>query len=85
VLHGHTDIVRCLHVLPDGRIVSGGDDSTLRIWSKDPNGTWRGDDRYGHTDWVMCLQALPDGRIVSGSIDGTIRIWDGSLIKGDIQ
>ena len=31
-LIGHTDYVRCLLYLPDGRILSGSDDKTMRIW-----------------------------------------------------
>ncbi len=31
-LKGHTDRVRSLAVLPDGRIVSGASDKTLRVW-----------------------------------------------------
>ena len=31
-LKGHTDCVLCLQALPDGRIVSGGHDHTIRIW-----------------------------------------------------
>ena len=74
--------VRCLHVLPDGRIVSGSDDSTLRIWTKGTGGAWSSEELKGHTGNVLCLQALPDGRIVSVSYDGTIRIWDGEEIAG---
>ena len=33
-LEGHTDWVRTLQVLPDGRIVSGSDDKTIKIWSE---------------------------------------------------
>jgi WD40 repeat protein len=33
VLEGHTDSVRALAVLPDGRVVSGIDDKSVRIWS----------------------------------------------------
>ena len=32
ILMGHTDYVRCLMYLPDGRILSGSDDKTMRIW-----------------------------------------------------
>jgi WD40 repeat protein len=29
---GHTDWIRCVAILPDGRIVSGSDDQTIKIW-----------------------------------------------------
>ena len=67
--------VLCLHVLPDGRIVSGSEDRTIRIWTKGTDGAWSSEGLKGHTDSVFCLQALPDGRIVSGSSDNSIRIW----------
>ena len=35
-LQGHIDSVECLQVLPDGRIVSGSADKTIRIWNGDP-------------------------------------------------
>ena len=69
----------CLQVLPDGRIVSGDEDATFRIWSTEPNGTWTSEVLKGRTDSVRCFQALPDGRIVSGSSDNTIRIWSKQL------
>ena len=33
-LEGHTGSVFTLQVLPDGRIVSGSDDKTVKIWTK---------------------------------------------------
>ena len=67
--------VHCLHVLLDGRIVSGNKDRTIRIWTKGTDGAWSSEELKGHTEWVNCLQALPDGRIFSGSFDNSIRIW----------
>jgi WD40 repeat protein len=71
-------MVSCLQALPDGTIVSGGYDNTIRIWKKGAADTWKSTVLEGHTAAVFCLQALPDGTIVSGSWDDTIRIWDGS-------
>ncbi len=31
-LEGHTDFVNCVAVLPDGRVVSGSEDTMLRVW-----------------------------------------------------
>jgi WD40 repeat protein len=75
VLSGHSGVVFCLQALPDGRIVSGSDDKTIRIWSKSPDGGWESEVLNGHSDFVTCLQALPDGRIVSGGFERSIRIW----------
>ena len=68
-------VIFTLQALPDGRIVSGSHDKTIRIWTKDDEGAWSHEILEGHTDVVYTLQALPDGRIVSGSQDKTIRIW----------
>jgi WD40 repeat protein len=35
ILSGHTGLVYCLQVLPDGRIFSGSGDGTIRIWDGD--------------------------------------------------
>ena len=76
-LEGHTNWVYTLQVLPDGRIVSGGYDSTIKVWDKKEDGTYQNTQTLeGHTNWVRTLQVLPDGRIVSGSYDETIKVWD---------
>ena len=64
-------------VSPDGtRIVSGGDDHTLRIWDAD-TGQPIGAPLTGHRGYVASVAFSPDGkRIVSGSADHTLRIWD---------
>jgi WD40 repeat protein len=78
---GHKGSVLTLQVLPDGRIVSGGSDSTIKIWEKDQVGKYQNTETLtGYNDWVLTLQVLPDGRIVSGSDDKTIKIWDGEKV-----
>jgi WD40 repeat protein len=66
--------VLCLAVLPDGRVVSGSGDESLRVWDA-ATGTCK---RVleGHTEGVSCLAVLPDGRVVSGSDDKSLRVWD---------
>ena len=71
---GHTLPVECVCVLPDGRIVSGSYDNTLRIW--DANTGECKKTLEGHTGPVHCVSVLPDGRIVSGSWDNTLRVWN---------
>ncbi|KAF5332389.1 hypothetical protein D9758_017365 [Tetrapyrgos nigripes] len=59
-----------------GRIVSGSDDRTVRIWDAQ-TGTAIGEPLQGHEDEVLSVAFSPDGaRIVSGSYDRTVRIWD---------
>jgi len=76
-LEGHTGWVLTLQVLPDGRIVSGSSDGTIKIWEKGASGKYEVKETLkGHTGCVNTLQVLPDGRIVSGSNDGTIKVWE---------
>jgi len=74
ILEGHTNTVFTLQALPDGRIVSGSCDNSIRIWSKQGN-EWTSETLEGHTSTVYTLQVLPDGSIISGGGDCTIRIW----------
>ena len=67
--------MNAMQVLPDGRIVSGHSNKTIRIWIKGSDGAWSSEELRGHIGSLYCLQVLPDGRIVSGSSDRTIRIW----------
>jgi WD40 repeat protein len=78
VLEGHGGSVIALAVLPDGRVVSGSDDRTIRVWDLARGAAPQV--LEGHTGSVTALAVLPDGRVVSGSIDCTVRVWD--LIRG---
>ena len=65
--------------LPDGRIITGSDDNTIRIWDLDlgkpaPKASLV-KMMPGHSDWVKCLLLLSDGRVLSGSKDNTLRLW----------
>ena len=71
---GHTNRVTTLAVLPDGSLVSGSHDKTLRRWDSQSGqclSIWK-----GHTDAITALAVLPDGSIVSGGWDNTLRHWD---------
>jgi hypothetical protein len=70
---GHTDCVNALCVLPDGRLVSGSWDMTVRVWRLSTGACEAV--LHGHTDRVWFLAALPDGRLASGSLDMTVRVW----------
>ena len=51
--------------LADGRIVSGSDDGTLRVWHSGSGACIL--QLTSHTDTVYSVVQLADGRIVSGS------------------
>ena len=66
--------MNALCVLSDGRLASGSDDGTIRLWDV-PTGAATASLK-GHHGKVSSLCLLPDGRLASGSDDGTIRLWD---------
>lgn len=77
VLSGHTAEVFnvCWNPVKPGILVSGSNDSTLRVWD-----THSGSHTVlrGHTDKVRALawnHEIPS-IVMSGSWDGTVRIWD---------
>ena len=75
-LEGHTGSVYSLTTLPDGTLCSGSGDNTIRIWPRNPDGTYGTSQVLeGHTNGVLSLTTLPDGTLCSGSDDHTIRIW----------
>jgi len=69
--------VYALAVLPDGRLASGSDDRTIKLW--DPaSGACRAT-LEGHAGTVLALAVLPDGRLAFGSDDRSgqeIMRWD---------
>ena len=71
---GHTEKIRTLTVLPDGRVVSGASDNTLRVWDAATGHCLQ--TLKGHTESVICATFLKDGRVISGSLDQTLRVWD---------
>ena len=72
-LKGHDDhVITCLQFHGD-RIISGSDDSTLKVWSVSSGECLL--TLTGHTGGVWCSQFEGD-IICSGSTDRTIKVWD---------
>jgi WD40 repeat protein len=75
-LEGHTADVIALAVGLDGKVYSGSEDETIRVWSGD-DGTHL-QTLVGHTDVVTALAVGLDGKVYSGSVDKLIRVWSGT-------
>ena len=73
-LSGHGGWVMALALTGDGRVVSGSDDGTVKVW--DLNSGQEERTLSGHGGGVMALALTGDGRVVSGSYDGTVKVWD---------
>jgi WD40 repeat protein len=81
-LQGHTKDVRAVAYTPDGRLVSGGSDRTVRVWAP-VAGTCLQTVRAPNV--VYAVAVSPDGRVLafagrraaSAGIDSnTIKLWD---------
>ena len=73
-LDGHTGRIYCFAHLPDGTLVSGSLDRTIKFWNLSRNVCVK--TLHDHTDSVFSLLLLKNGRLASGSRDKTIRVWD---------
>lgn len=73
---GHSGSIHALAISPDGKwLVSGGQDSTLKIWNLQTGNLLR--TLYGHNSKVVDVAISPDGRYVaSAADDGTARLWE---------
>lgn len=75
ILRGHDDhVITCLQFYGN-RILSGSDDTTLKIWSAISGKCLR--TLVGHAGGVWSSQMVGD-LVVSGSTDRTLRVWDAS-------
>jgi WD40 repeat protein len=73
-LAGHTSEVHALTVLPDGKLVSGSDDTTVRVWDV---ATGECVSTFQHSKGIWCLEVMPEGKLASGSFyDGDISVWE---------
>ncbi|MEY4699822.1 MAG: hypothetical protein RL326_9 [Pseudomonadota bacterium] len=73
-LSGHQGPVRGAFPLPDGRIVSWGDDCTVRVWQRTPTGEFAGRILQGHERPVLGVKLLDNGELCSWD-DKAVCTW----------
>ena len=80
VLKGHTDCVRGLIGMPNGGLISCGNDAIIKYWSED------GDcvrEFHGHSNYIYTISSnafMGEDYFVTGGEDSTLRMW--SLASG---
>ena len=68
----HEGIVRALCWLPNGRVASGGEDNSVRIWRLTDG---RCEASFEHRDFVQSLAPFGTRHLLSASYDGQLKIW----------
>ena len=73
-LAGHTSTVHTLDELPDGRLLSGGWETTLRLW--DPDASEASTSLLAHEHPIKATVVIEDQSLVASSDEeGTIHLW----------
>ncbi|HMD02650.1 MAG TPA: WD40 repeat domain-containing protein, partial [Candidatus Baltobacteraceae bacterium] len=77
---GHVGTIGALAFSPDSkRLVSGGIDRSVKLWSIDGTRIGALD---GQSGAITAVEFSPDGtRVVAASEDGTARLWDAATVK----
>ena len=79
----HQGWIQSLLVIPDGHLLSAGNDRVIRQWSAENGDLVR--EFAGHENHVFSLAAHPDGTsFVSGDLNGQVCHWDtatGELVR----
>ena len=73
-LRGHQKPIQYIQELASGELVTGSQDSTIRIWDLKNYITLRV--LKQHTDHVYCVKELSSGQLLSGSRDHSVCVWN---------
>ena len=66
--------INCLLKIPEGKIITGGQDSTIKAWDiKNKKCEYI---LEGHTSIIWDLKYLDENKIISASDDNSSRIWN---------
>jgi WD40 repeat protein len=71
---GHTRGITCVEIIPQGRVVTGSWDTTLKLWdvsSSSCKATF-----VGHTGPITSICLLNEEMLISGSYDYNIKLWN---------
>ena len=77
---GHSDWVTSVAMLPDGRVLSGGQDSKLCLWNSSGVAC---KDLNGHSSAVSAIAVGDNDHAMSASYDTTVRCWNVSAKGAD--
>ncbi len=70
----HNGRINCFAKLSDGKIVSGGQDCTIKVWDLEQKKSIF--TLNGHNSFIWDIKELPDKKLISGSDDNKSKIWD---------
>jgi WD40 repeat protein len=73
MLNAHEAAVNFLAVSSDNVLISGSDDTTIKVWNFDSGVNLKS--FRGHTKGVLCCTLLSCMQLASGSQDHTVKIW----------
>jgi WD40 repeat protein len=73
-LTGHSSSVTAVAITPDGKVISGSEDKTLKVWDLQTGTELL--TLTGHSGYVTAVAVTPDGKVISGSEDKTLKVWD---------
>jgi WD40 repeat protein len=66
--------VRSLSLSIDGKLISGSEDKTIKIWSIISGELEKTIE--GHNDYIRVVLGLTDGRVASAGRDNQLKIWN---------
>jgi len=78
-LRDHEGVVYSVAFSPDGLLVSGSVDKTLKVWDAQTYRVVR--TLSGHTEGVWSVAFSRDGRLATASADKTVMLWDADFAK----